>query len=100
MANQFLTPQVIAYEALRILRSNILFADLVHKDFSSEFAAKVGDTVNVRKRNLIKSKEFQSEIEIQDKNESDNFAKFVAENRNRYKNKLFRSFKNSFKTRP
>lgn len=66
MANQFLTPQVIAFEALRILRSNILFADLVHKDFSSEFAAKIGDTVNVRKVAPLKSKNFQGEIEVQD----------------------------------
>lgn len=66
MANTFLTPQVIAYEALRILRSNILFADLVHKDFSSEFSAKVGDTVNVRKITPLKSKNFLDEIEVDD----------------------------------
>jgi hypothetical protein len=70
MANTILTPQVIAYEALRILRSNILFADLVHKDFSSEFAAKVGDTVNVRKITPLKSKNFQGEIEIDDISQS------------------------------
>ena len=66
MANTILTPQVIAYEALRILRSNILYADLVHKDFSPEFIAKVGDTVNVRKVNPLKSKNFVGEIEIDD----------------------------------
>lgn len=66
MANQFLTPQVIANESLRILRSNMLYADLVHVDFSPEFAAKVGDTVNVRKVNPLKSKNFVGEIEIDD----------------------------------
>ena len=69
MANNLLTPQVIAVEALRILRSNILFADLVHKDFSSEFAAKIGDTVNVRKVTPLKSKNFKDKIEIQDINQ-------------------------------
>lgn len=66
MANTLLTPRVIAVEALRILRSNILFADLVHKDFSSEFAAKVGDTINVRKITPLKSKNFTNRIEVQD----------------------------------
>lgn len=56
MANTFLTPQVIAVEALRILVSNLVYRDLVHTDFDKEFTAKIGDTVNVTKRTPIKSK--------------------------------------------
>lgn len=66
MANTFLTPQIIAVEALRLLTSNLVYRDLVHTDFSKEFQ-KVGDTVNVRKRNLIHSKNYNgSTITVQD----------------------------------
>lgn len=66
MANSFLTPQIIAVEALRLLTSNLVYRDLVHTDFSKEFQ-KVGDTVNVRKRQLIHSKNYLgSTITVQD----------------------------------
>lgn len=70
MANTFLTPQIIAVEALRILTSNLVYRDLVYTDFDKEFTAKVGDTVNVRKRNPIKSKNWLgSSITVQDVSE-------------------------------
>lgn len=47
MANTFLTPEVVAKEALMVLQSNLVMADLVHKDFSDEFVS-VGDTVSIR----------------------------------------------------
>ena len=37
MANAFLTPQIIAVEALRLLTSNLVYRDLVHTDYSKEF---------------------------------------------------------------
>ena len=67
MANTFLTPQVIAVEALRILTSNLVYRDLVHTDFDKEFTAKVGDTVNTTKRTPIKSKNWLgASITVQD----------------------------------
>jgi len=70
MANAFLTPQIIAVEALRLLTSNLVYRDLVHTDFSKEFQ-KVGDTVNVRKRQLIHSKNYLgSTITVQDVQET------------------------------
>ena len=48
MGNTFLTPQVIAKEALMVLRNNAVMANLVYRDYSNEFAA-VGDTITVRK---------------------------------------------------
>lgn len=70
MANSFLTPQIIAVEALRLLTSNLVYRDLVHTDFSKEFQ-KVGDTVNVRKRNLIHSKNYLGNaITVQDVTET------------------------------
>jgi len=48
MANETLTPDIIAQEALMQLRNNLVMGNLVHQDYSSEFA-KVGDTVRIRK---------------------------------------------------
>lgn len=47
MGNTFLTPEVVAKEALMVLQSNLVMADLVHRDFSDEFVS-VGDTVSIR----------------------------------------------------
>jgi len=49
MANTFITPQMVANEALAILRSTCVYKDLVHTDYSKEFVDAIGDTVNVRK---------------------------------------------------
>lgn len=48
MPNNFLTPSVIAREALLVLQNNLVAAGLVHRDYSEDFAS-VGDTVTVRK---------------------------------------------------
>ena len=48
MANSFLTPDVIAREALIVLENNLIMANLVHRDYSNEFV-NVGDTITVRK---------------------------------------------------
>ena len=47
MANTFLTPDIIAREALMVLRNNAVMANLVHRDYSSEFVAGVGDTITI-----------------------------------------------------
>ena len=48
MANTFLTPSVVAREALMVLENNLVMANLVHRDYSDEFV-QVGDTVTIRK---------------------------------------------------
>ena len=48
MANTILTPSIIAKEALMVLRNNAVMANLVHRDYSEDFAA-VGDKITVRK---------------------------------------------------
>ena len=65
MANTFLTPQVIAMEALAILRNNLVMADLVHQDYASEFV-KVGDTITVRKPATLVAQNFSGSISSQD----------------------------------
>ena len=49
MANTFLTTDVIAREALMVLRNNAVMANLVHRDYSGEFVAGVGDTITIKK---------------------------------------------------
>lgn len=69
MANTFLTPDIIAREALMQLRNNAVMAQLVHRDYSSEFAGAVGDTISIKKPASFVAKEFGSEIELQDATE-------------------------------
>lgn len=68
MANNFLTPDIIAKEALMVLRNNAVMSKLVHRDYSAEFA-NVGDTITIRKPATFAAKEFNGEIEIQDAQE-------------------------------
>ena len=68
MPNKILTPSIIAREALMVMRNNAVMSQLVHRDYSTEFA-KVGDTITIRKPAKFEAKEFEGEIEIQDANE-------------------------------
>lgn len=58
MANTFLTPQVIARAALATLYETTVMAMLVHRDYEEEFAARIGDTVNVRKPAVFTANEY------------------------------------------
>lgn len=70
MENTFLTPDIIAREALMVLRNNAVFANLVYRDYSSEFVAGVGDTISIRKPATFEAKEFNgSQIELQNASE-------------------------------
>lgn len=72
MANTILTPDIIAREALMVLRNNAVMANLVHRDYSDEFAA-VGDTITIRKPAKFEAKEFPNSkggIDVQDATES------------------------------
>ena len=71
MPNTFLTPEIIAREALMVLRNNAVLASLVHRDYSSEFVAGVGDTISIRKPAKFEAKEFNgTQIELQDATEN------------------------------
>ena len=60
MGNTFLTPSVIAREALMILRNNLVFGSLVHRDYEQEFVSKIGDTITIRKPATFEAKEFNA----------------------------------------
>ena len=68
MANTFLTPSIIANEALMVLQANMVMADLVHRDYSSEFV-NVGDTITVRKPANFVAKNFTGTVSAQDATE-------------------------------
>lgn len=68
--NTILTPEIIAREALMVLRNNAVMANLVHRDYSDEFVAGVGDTITIRKPASFEAKEFDGEIEVQNATES------------------------------
>lgn len=69
MSNTFLTPQIIAREALDILIGNQVYGDLVDRRFDGNFTGKVGDTISIRSRAAVKSKYYNGNITKQDINE-------------------------------
>jgi len=48
MATTFITPTIVAKEAIMALENNLVFGGLIHRAYSNEFK-KVGDTVIIRK---------------------------------------------------
>jgi len=69
MANTILTPDIIAREALMVLRNNAVMANLVHRDYSSEFVAGIGDTITIRKPATFVANEYDGSIKVQDATE-------------------------------
>lgn len=71
MGNTFLTPSIIAKEAMMQLKNNTVMANLVHRDYSNEFVSGVGNTVTIRKPATFEVKEFDRDtgIQIQDATE-------------------------------
>lgn len=70
MSNVFLTPTIIAKEALAVLRNNAVMANLVHRDYSDEFVSGVGDTITIRKPATFVAKEYAGSIDVQDATEA------------------------------
>ena len=70
MGNTFLTPSIIAKEALMVLRNNAVMANLVYRDYSNEFVPGVGDTITIRKPATFEAKEYTDSITVQDATES------------------------------
>ena len=61
---------MIAREALMVLRNNAVMANLVHRDYSDEFVAGVGDTITIRRPATFTAKEYNGSIEVQDATET------------------------------
>jgi P22 coat protein - gene protein 5 len=56
--NTILTPTAIAKRALATLYRDTVLSQLVHRDYESEFAAKVGDTITIRQPPTFVANEF------------------------------------------
>ncbi|MBS4874153.1 MAG: hypothetical protein KHZ79_07250 [Atopobium minutum] len=70
MANTILTTEVIAGEAVDVLRANAVLPNLVHRSFESEFVAGRGDTINARKPASFVAKDYTNSITVQDVTET------------------------------
>jgi hypothetical protein len=72
VANTFLTPQVIATQALANLYETTIMAQLVYRNYEGDFAGRVGDTITVRKPPMFTAQEYvrAAGITIQDASES------------------------------
>lgn len=58
MANEFITVKEIARQTLPRLIENLVFPNLIHKDFSNDFVAGKGATIQVKKPVILTAKEF------------------------------------------
>lgn len=62
----FLTPDIIAKQALATLKETLVMKPLVHTDLTREFSAqKIGDTINIRKPATFVAKDFDRSQGIQ-----------------------------------
>lgn len=71
MANNFVTLKAIARQALPRLIDNLVFPNLIYRDFSEDYH-DVGDTVQVRRPAMFTAEEFNEEsgVNYQDMNEN------------------------------
>lgn len=65
MANNFVNVQQIARQALPALIENLVFPNLVYKDFKNDFVGKKGTEILVRKPVKYTANDFESEITTQ-----------------------------------
>jgi hypothetical protein len=65
MPNTYITPSLIAQEALIALENNLVMADLVHRDYSQDFQPGAGATITIRKPTSFTAAEFTSAISAQ-----------------------------------
>lgn len=70
MPNTLLTTEVIAGEALDVLRNNAVMPNLVYRDYSNDFVPGVGSKITIRKPAVFEAKTFGAEIELQDATET------------------------------
>ena len=58
MANSFVTIKDFARAALPRLIDHLVFPNLIHKDYSDDFSARRGDTIQVRKPVVLEARDF------------------------------------------
>ncbi|MCF6467397.1 hypothetical protein FAF44_03070 [Nonomuraea sp. MG754425] len=68
MANTFLTPSIIARQALANLYETTVMSQLVHRDYEQEFVNRIGDTITIRKPATFEAKQFNRTLGIEIQN--------------------------------
>ncbi|MEV1003408.1 P22 phage major capsid protein family protein [Nonomuraea sp. NPDC050202] len=58
MPNTFLTPSIIARQALANLYETTVMSQLVHRDYEDEFVNRIGDTITIRKPAIFEATQF------------------------------------------
>lgn len=68
MAHEFITVKNIARQVLPRLLENLVFPNLIHKDYSNDFVQGQGATIQVKKPVILEAKEFNEAegVETQD----------------------------------
>lgn len=66
MANEFLSVKNIARQALPRLIENLVFPNLIYRDYSDTFEVGKGATIQVRKPVVLTASEFSSSVSAQD----------------------------------
>lgn len=66
MANTFINVKEIARQALPRLIENLVFPNLIHKDYSNDFQVGKGATIQVRKPVILEAQTFSSTTSPQD----------------------------------
>ena len=69
MANSFVTVKEIARQALPRLIENLVFPNLIYKDFKNDFVGKKGTTIQVRKPVKYTAADFSGNVSTQDMKE-------------------------------
>lgn len=65
MPNTFITPDIVAKEAILALENEMVMAGLVYRNFDSDFDGAVGDTITVRKPATFHVDEWATDIQTQ-----------------------------------
>ena len=66
MANEFLSVKNIARQALPRLIENLVFPNLIYRDYSEAYEVGKGATIQVRKPVVLTASEFNSSVSAQD----------------------------------
>ena len=64
MANSFVTIKDFARVALPRLIDHLVFPNLIYKDYSDDFSAKKGDTIQVRKPIVLEARDFDPDTGV------------------------------------
>jgi hypothetical protein len=64
MANSFLSVRDFARAALPRLMEHLVFPNLIHRDYSDDFAGKLGDTIRVRKPIVLTAHDFDPAVGV------------------------------------